>query len=75
MGKGFKDYMVKKYFHPNNPDNLRKVAVIYIIYLIKASITIFLKVYDARQKAEAEAKRQQELGEQYQREQEIFRNK
>ena len=56
MGKGFENYMSKKWFHPTNIDNQKRL-------------------YAAQQKAEAFEKRQQELRDQYEREQEIFGNK
>lgn len=56
MGKGFENYMSKKWFHPTNIDNMKRV-------------------YAAREKDKEFVKRQQELKEQYEREQEIFGNK
>jgi hypothetical protein len=56
MGKGFENYMSKKWFHPTNVENMKRV-------------------YAAEQKSASEKKRQQDLREQYEREQEVFSNK
>ncbi|CAF0813946.1 unnamed protein product [Brachionus calyciflorus] len=56
MGKGFENYMSKKWFHPTNVENQKRK-------------------YLAEQKSAADKKRQQELRDQYEREQEIFSNK
>ena len=56
MGKGFENYMSKKWFHPTNIDNLKRK-------------------YAAEQKSAADLKRQQDLRDQYEREQEVFSNK
>lgn len=56
MGKGFENYMSKKWFHPTNIDNMKRR-------------------YNAEQKEAADKKRQQELRDQYEREQEDFSNK
>ena len=56
MGKGFENYMSKKWFHPTNIDNMKRQ-------------------FNAEQREAANKKRQQELREQYEREQEIFSNK
>ncbi|CAF1501333.1 unnamed protein product [Adineta ricciae] len=56
MGKGFENYMSKKWFHPTNLGNMRRK-------------------YMAEQKSANEKRRQQELREQYEREQETFSNK
>lgn len=56
MGKGFENYMSKKWFHPTNVENQKRK-------------------YLAEQKSASEKKRQQDLREQYEREQEIFSSK
>jgi len=56
MGKGFENYMSKKWFHPTNIGNMKRQFM-------------------AEQKAANEKQRQQELREQYEREQEVFSNK
>ncbi|RNA29443.1 Corepressor interacting with RBPJ 1 [Brachionus plicatilis] len=56
MGKGFENYMSKKWFHPTNVENQKRK-------------------YLAEQKSAADKKRQQDLRDQYEREQEIFSNK
>lgn len=56
MGKGFENYMSKKWFHPTNIDNMKRV-------------------YAAKLKESEFIKRQNDLKEQYEREQEVFGNK
>lgn len=84
MGKGFNNYMCKKFFHPASRDNLKRVSFhlnsnIVVLYaaseFIIQVILHFSKVWMAEQKTDAYKKKQEELRVQYEKEQELHENK
>lgn len=87
MGKGFNNYMCKKFFHPASRDNLKRVStythtymdhiqlnMILIFYLLCTFMHKF-QVWMAEQKSEAYKKKQEELRMQYEKEQDLHDNK
>lgn len=76
MGKGFNNYMCKKFFHPASRDNLKRVSRHAKINSFPVFfINQFVQVWMAEQKAEAYKKKQEELRQQYEKEQDLHDNK
>lgn len=77
MGKGFNNYMCKKFFHPASRDNLKRVSFSQILLPKKFQqlLFFFCQVWMAEQQAEAYKKKQEELRAQYEKEQDLHESK